>query len=482
MYHDNGNSGLSRRSVLKAAALSFAAPIAQGLAFSAQAKPDAPRFIDVHLEAKPGSAQLLDPGEPKTPVWGYNGTVPGPLLRVARGGEVRARLINSIDQPTTIHWHGIHIDNAMDGVAHLTQAAVNPGEVFDYRFRVPHAGTYWYHPHAHRAMQQDRGLSGLLIVEESEPVAVDGDIALAIDDWRLEANGETETRSLAGLHDSAHAGRIGNVLTVNAEPIATFQARPNARLRLRLCNTCNARVLQLRLEDVRVQLVAIDGMPVPPTPLPDGTITIAPAGRADVVVDVTGATATSSAITEVSRGRLLIARLDVRGEPVRDRALETSLSLPPNDVRLPNLKADPLVFDLRMQGGAMGGMPDVEVHGKRMSLRDAARQHRMVWAFNGKADAHDAPIFTVKRGRPVAIRIVNDTAWPHAMHVHGHHFVVVQRTEGALKPWLHDTVLMHRRETATLAFTADNPGKWMLHCHMLEHQMSGMSCYFEVEP
>ena len=477
---DTRMRGVSRRVVLAGAAAAGFAGQWPALA-RAQGKVPAPSVVDVTLEAKPGVAQLLDAGEPSTPIWGYGGRVPGPELRVARGGEVRARLVNGIDEVTTIHWHGIHIDNRMDGVAHLTQPVVEPGKSFDYRFRVPHAGTYWYHPHAHRAMQQGRGLYGMLIVEEAEPVAVDRDLVLVVDDWRLEDNGAIETRSLAGLHDLAHAGRLGNVLTINAQPFAAIAVTRHERLRLRLCNTCNARVLQLAIEDVAAQLVAVDGQPVPPRPLADGRVTLAPAQRADVVVDITGSVGSAATIAEVSRQRLPLGELRVTtGTPVRPRPLDTALVLPSNGILLPRLADDPLVFDLKMQGGAMGGMADVEVHGKSMSLRDAARQHRMVWAFNGKADAHDAPVFTIKRGRTAAVRITNDTAWPHAMHLHGHHFLVVQSSAGALQPWLRDTVLMAPRETATLAFVADNPGKWMLHCHMLEHQMSGMSCYFEV--
>ncbi|MEZ5844360.1 MAG: multicopper oxidase family protein [Hyphomicrobiaceae bacterium] len=438
--------------------------------------------LAVRLEARTGHAQLLDAGEPRTSIWGYNGTVPGPTIRIARGGEIEATLVNGLDEATTIHWHGVHIDNAMDGVAHLTTPLTEPGATFDYRFHVPHAGTYWYHPHAHRAMQQGRGLYGLLVVEEREHVAVDRDLALVIDDWRLENDGSIETRSLAGLHDAAHAGRLGNVITINGQPLAQFPVRRHERLRMRLCNTCNARSLELRLEDVAVQLVAIDGMPVPPMALADGRIDLPPGGRADIVVDVTGAAGTLAAVTEVSHQRLVLGHLAVAaGAPTREQRLDTPLLLPSNGVPLPDLRDDPLVFDLRMEGGAMGGMPEIEVHGKRMDLREAARRHRMVWAFNGKADAHDAPVFKVKSGRPVAIRIDNATAWPHAMHLHGHHFVAIQRSTGALRPWLHDTLLMGRRETATLAFVAGKPGRWMLHCHMLEHQMSGMSCYFEVE-
>ncbi len=435
----------------------------------------------VVLEAKAGAVRFLPQG-PATPVWGYGGTVPGPEIRVRQGGEVFARLINGIGEPTTIHWHGIRIDNAMDGVAHLTQHPVAPGQSFDYQFKVPDAGTFWYHPHAHQVMQQDRGLYGLLIVEEPEPVSVDREISLVLDDWRLNADGTIETQSLEHLFDAAHAGRIGNLLTVNGQVAPELPVRAGERLRVRLCNACNARVLELLFEDVRGQIVAVDGQPVAPEPLAKiDTLVIPPSGRADLVIDVTGQPGSRAAIKEVARQPVALAHfVSVAGERARSKALDTPVDLPRNPVRAPDLSREPLVFPLHMEGGAMSRMAGAQFRGEHYSLRDLAQKHRMVWAFNGKADEHSEPMFTVAAGRSVVIEMINDTAWRHAMHIHGHHMLVTARSRGAVKPWFHDTVLMEPREAMTVAFLADNPGKWMLHCHMLEHQMAGMSAYFEV--
>jgi FtsP/CotA-like multicopper oxidase with cupredoxin domain len=435
------------------------------------------------LEAKAGRAALLGKGEPSTPIWGYGGASPGPTIRVKQGDEVHARLVNGIGEPSTIHWHGIRIENRMDGVGHLTQDEVAAGASFDYRFRVPDAGTFWYHPHAHRPMQQDRGLYGLLIVEEREPVSVDREVALVIDDWRLNTDGSIETRSVGSLHDAAHAGRLGNVLTVNGEAEAKLPARAHERIRVRVVSSCNARVLVLRFENVKVQLVAIDGQPVNPEPMPGGRLVLAPAQRADLVVDVTAAPGTTAAITEVSRERLVLGAFEVAaGEPKRARALEAPVPLPRNPVTLPQPDADPLRVDLVMEGGAMGRMTGGMVRGLRVGPREMM-QAGLVWTFNGIAgdpENHDPALFEVKRGRTVVVRMVNDTMWPHAMHIHGHHFQVLARTEGTAKDWLHDTILMQPREEMMIAFAADNPGKWMLHCHMLEHQVSGMQSWFAV--
>lgn len=474
--HRPGGSLISRRDLMSAfGVLGGAVLMPRGLRAEAAERP-------VRLDAKPGEAQFLPQSAP-TPIWGYGGTVPGPEIRVRQGGEVFARLTNGIGEPTTIHWHGVRLENAMDGVAHLTQHPVEPDRSFDYRFKVPDAGTFWYHPHAHQVMQQDRGLYGLLIVEETEPVAVDRDVSLIIDDWRLNADGTIETESLAHLFDAAHAGRIGNLLTVNGRIAPQLPARAGERLRVRLCNACNSRILELLFENARVQVVAVDGQPVSPEPIEDGgTFVLPPAGRADLVLDLIGAPGSQAAVKELTPRRpIALAHFALAEEArVREEPLHDAVNLPRNPVEVPDLAQDPLVFPLLMEGGAMSRMAGAEFEGEYHNLRDLAQKHRMVWAFNGKAGDHSSPMFTVRRGRPVVIHMTNDTAWPHAMHIHGHHMLVASRTHGTVKPWFRDTVLMQPREKMTVAFVADNPGKWMLHCHMLEHQVSGMSAYFEV--
>ena len=435
----------------------------------------------VVLHAKPGEARFLPQGDP-TPIWGYGGTVPGPEIRVRQGSEVLAQLRNGIGEPTTIHWHGVRLDNAMDGVAHLTQHPVEADQSFDYRFKAPDAGTFWYHPHAHQIMQQDRGLYGLLIVEEPEPVAVDREVSLIIDDWRLNADGSIETQSLAHLFDAAHAGRIGNLLTVNGEVAPKLPARTGERLRVRLCNACNSRVLELQFENASAQIIAVDGQPISPESMKaEDTFVLPPSGRADFALDLSGEPGSYASVKEVTRQPISIAEIALAdGARAREKPLDTPVVLPRNPVPVPDLENDPLVFPLLMEGGAMSRMAGAEYKGEYYDLRDLAQKHRMVWAFNGKADDHSSPLFSVQRGRPVVIKMTNETAWPHAMHIHGHHMLVISRTRGAVKPWFRDTVLMQPREDMTVAFLAENPGKWMLHCHMLEHQTSGMSAYFEV--
>ena len=164
----------------------------------------------IRLKAAPVTARILPKGDGLTRMLGFNGSTPGPELRARRGDQVSVSFENGSGQRSAIHWHGIHLDSAMDGVPGLTQAAVEPGETFRYAFDVPHAGTYWYHAH-HRSWEQvARGLYGPLIVEEPDPPAVDHDITVVLDDWRLERSGELH-ESFGNRHDFSHAGRVGNV-------------------------------------------------------------------------------------------------------------------------------------------------------------------------------------------------------------------------------------------------------------------------------
>ena len=435
------------------------------------------------LTAAPGEAQLLPAGQPSTRTWLYDGVSPGPTIRARQGEEVFVRLVNGLPQATTIHWHGIRIDNAMDGVPHLTQHAVAPGETFDYRFTVPDAGTFWYHPHDRSWEQVARGLYGLLIVEEREPASLDvRDVAIVADDWRLGEDGQIDEASLGHMVDWSHAGRLGNTLTLNGKDLLEILVRHNEYMRLRLCNTCNARVLELRIEHPGIQLVALDGQPVEPRALDDGYIRLAPGERADLYIHLDLEPGSTAAITEVSNGQRLEAghfvyhptdRIAYRSEPYLDlpaNPLSTSLDL-----------ASALTVELLMEGGAMGSLTEAMHEGELKDVRTLIGAG-VAWSFNGVAGMTERPLFAAPRGRAVLVDLRNDTQWPHAIHFHGHHFKVLERNgkPTELEAWK-DTILIDRQERAKIAFVADNPGKWMIHCHMLEHQAAGMGTWFIVE-
>ena len=428
------------------------------------------------LTARTGSVRLAPHDYPETPIWGYEGGVPGPVILVKQGERVRRRFVNELPQTSTVHWHGIRIDNAMDGVPELTQAAVPHGGDFLYDFVAPDAGTYWYHSHDRTSEQMARGLYGALIVEEVDGgPEVDRDEIMMIDDWRLTQEARIDPR-FGMMGDRSHGGRLGNWVSINGESDWGREVRRNERLRLRLVNAANARIFSLELYGFEGRVVALDGQPLA-NPAPLEPLVLAPAQRVDLILDVVGEEGSGPALVSRDRdGAFTIAAFFVRGTARSDR-LPTPRALEPNPVPPLRGLAKTRSVRLLMQGGAMGGMRGAVLGGRMTEIRDLVAQGK-VWAFNGVADFPTRPLLELANGDTVRIAIANETAWPHAMHVHGHHFRKIA-ADGTIGP-LRDTLLVDREETAEIAFVADNPGDWLLHCHMPEHSEGGMKTWFRV--
>jgi FtsP/CotA-like multicopper oxidase with cupredoxin domain len=411
-------------------------------------------------------------------VWCYGGNVPGPEVRLNQGARLRAEVENRLPQETTVHWHGLRLPNAMDGVPHITQAPIEPGESFIYEFDLPDAGTFWFHPH-HRSLEQvERGLAGALVVEENEPIAVDRDVVWVLDDWRLRRDASVAD-DFGNLMDVTHAGRLGNTVTVNGRVREEFRVRAGERLRLRLINAANARIFALEFAEHAPSVIALDGQPVAPH-RPDGDrVVIAPGQRADLILDATQAPGTRAAVRDMFyRGqeyRLLSLAYDSE-PPLRPRPPEGTIELPPNPLPEPDLQTA-VRHDIALAGGMMGTMTGGMVDGRAMDLREMLSRG-LAWTLNGiaAADHGHAPMLTVERGRSCVLAMSNDTAWHHPMHLHGHAFRVISRDRVPTRrrEWL-DTVLVGPREQVEIAFVADNPGDWMFHCHVLEHQAGGMA-------
>lgn len=421
--------------------------------------------------------KLADDGPPSD-LWAYNGEVPGPEIRVKKGERVRVRFHNKLEEPTSIHWHGIRIENAMDGVSGLTQEPVPPGGSFEYDFTVPDAGTFWYHAHNKSWNEVARGLYGPLIVEEPEPPVDDAhDITLVIDDWRLNREGAFHEDSLGALMDWSHAGRLGNWLTVNGKFPARFQVQAGELYRLRLINASNARIFEIDPKLFGAKILALDGQPLaaPAEPAPSPML-IGPAQRADLLL--VPAPGKNFAMEEVSGEQPYpFAHFDVAGE---EKSGSRELALIPNAIPEPDLK-NARTIKLDMSGGAMGGPVDIVYKGKKLEGEDFQKTGQL-WAFNGVANLPEEPFFQAKRGETILLETVNNTVFPHAIHLHGHHFRVIERSGSTVdegRPW-RDTFLVDSEQTVKIAFVADNPGKWLLHCHMLEHAAAGMNTWFEV--
>ncbi len=426
------------------------------------------------LEARIGEIQLVDGDFPMTKVWGFNGGVPGPEIRVAQGARVQRRLVNSLPQATAVHWHGLRIDNKMDGVPGLTQEVVPIGQDFDYDFTPPDAGTFWYHAHNQSTEQVARGLFGVLIVEEDQPPEVDLDLTVVVDDWRL----TPETQINDGFdqaHDWTHAGRLGNFIKGWAAPDVAGVMK-NQRLRLRLINVATARVMPLRLTGLSGRIVAVDGMPLL-QPVPAQDLVLAPAQRMDLIVDVTGDVG-SSVLVEMGHAKEWYALKDFKITGSASNSKRGPIqALPSNPIKRLRDVSGAQSVALKMEGGAMGGLRQGIYQGR---LMDTAKlvDNGQIWTFNGVAGMTDAPLAEIAKGETLRIPIENDTAFPHAMHLHGNHFQEVM-PDGSFGP-LRDTLLVERGETREIAFVAENPGDWLFHCHMLSHQAAGMRTWVKV--
>ncbi|MBU2089410.1 MAG: multicopper oxidase domain-containing protein, partial [Alphaproteobacteria bacterium] len=283
MTHRPATPPISRRTLLLAGGAGLAAT-ALHWGGAVRAEPAMRKYA---LKPMPAMANIVGAEHPDTAIWGYNGIAPGPELRLRQNEILEVAVENGIDQPTTLHWHGIRLPNAMDGVPGVTQDAIAPGGRFTYRFAVPDAGTYWYHPHLGASEQIGRGLYGPLIVEEPEPIRVDRELVWLLDDWRLGRDAQI-LDGFDDLHDKTHGGRIGNTLTLNGKLTESVPVRAGERLRLRLINVANGRLFSLDFQGHNPQIIALDGHPVTPHAPQGGRITLGPGMRADIVLDLQG--------------------------------------------------------------------------------------------------------------------------------------------------------------------------------------------------
>jgi FtsP/CotA-like multicopper oxidase with cupredoxin domain len=457
----------TRRTLLQGAgAAAFASLLPRGVLASA----------DLTLVPGPAKVRLSDNRSPEVNVWAYNGSVPGPQLRVRQGEHLSITVDNRLAQETTVHFHGIRLPNAMDGVPHLTQAPIAPGQTFRYAFAVPDAGTYWYHSHQSSAEQIGRGLYGALIVEEREPIRVDRDEVWVLSDWRLGRDGQI-SGDFHNMHDMAHNGRVGDVVTVNGKVRETFDVRSGERIRLRLLNAANARIFGLVFSGHQPQIIAYDGHSVEPHESQAGRIVLGPGMRVDLVVDMTGAPGKRFEVRDTFYRGLEYRLLELvyANAPLRDRPPADPIALPAATLPEPDL-ASAARHEVRFNGGLMGMMMMRErgmAGGNMMDMMHSGK----IWFINGVATLGHVmePMLTLARGRSYVLSLVNETMWWHPMHLHGHVFRLISRNGAptAHREW-QDTVLMAPRETVEIALVADNPGDWMFHCHVLEHQDSGM--------
>ena len=407
-------------------------------------------------------------------------------MRLRQGAPARLIVENQLGQDTTVHWHGIRLPNNMDGVPGLTQPPIRPGETFAYEFTPPDAGTFWYHPHVNSLEQLGRGLAGVLIVREAEPIAVDRDLVWMLSDWRLGSDGQIVS-GFGNRMEAMMSGRVGNLVTLNGVVPTDQPVRAGERIRLRLVNGSLARMMALRFEGHRPVVLAIDGQPCDPHEPGTGRLLLGPAMRIDVALDMQGEPGRRYAVIDDYYDDLaytLTSLVYADTALLRSHPLDAPLRLPNNPLLEPDLSAAER-HEIILQGGMMGGGM-MRGMGGMNGMASPGMDGGAAWSINGMSMTGDgqagmAPLLTFARGRSVLLAIHNQTAWPHPIHLHGHSFKLLSRNGSPVpyRQW-QDTVLIAPKEIVECAFVADNPGDWMLHCHVMDHQAAGLMTVLRV--
>jgi len=416
------------------------------------------------IEAREAELALIDGG--KLRVWAYNGSVPGPELRIRLGETLRVRFTNRLPQPTTIHWHGVRVPNAMDGVPHVTQPPVEPGGSFTYEFTPKDAGTFWFHPHVRSSEQVERGLYGVLVVEDRAPPPYTRDVVWVLDDWLLD-----ETRQIFDrfntMHDLMHDGRWGNFVTVNGRTSSVLEARGGERIRLRLLNASNGRIYAPDFGALDARIIAVDGLYLA-RPIPLGRFELAPGNRLDLDITLpAGPASRSLPVIDRFYEERTNHLADIIIDGATDRPVPAFAS--PAHARVPAWSAGlsiPVTKEFRLDA-RRGGSYGIE------------------WTINNEAFAghahHGPPMLTLERGGWVRLRFVNASFRLHPIHLHGMFFRLLARNGTPVdEPFFRDTVLMHSKETIDIGLVPLDAGRWMMHCHILEHAEAGMMTLFEV--
>ncbi len=408
------------------------------------------------IEAGPASAPLL--AAPAQPL-GYAGATPGPLLRAKLGEALKVRLVNRLSEPTTLHWRGLRIANAMAGIGDLTQKPVAPGASFDYVLQPPDSGFGWYGPHAGAtsAGQIARGLYGPVVIDEAAPPAIDLEAIVSVQDWSPDPAGR------AGSSEPlAAAGR----LSANGAPAPlSLSPAPGARVRLRLLNAAAARIMVVAVQGVRPTIVAIDGQPSEPFEPLRNLMPIGPGARFELIFDMPAEA--DAAVRFILVGGAAAANAQepdrplvvfkATGAPVKPRP--AIAGLPANPLLPPEIElAQSLRADFVLSGG-----PRFAVNGASLSGP---------WP--------DKPLLKARKGAPVTLSLTNKTSAPQAIRWGGHVARLLHALDDGWEPYWRDSVLIAPGQTAHIAFVADNPGRWPIESAILDCQAAGGRSFFEV--
>jgi FtsP/CotA-like multicopper oxidase with cupredoxin domain len=381
------------------------------------------------LRAK-ADVMALRPGGPDTPIWSLSRPASGRDVGLKRGDALEVTLENDLPIPAVLNWHGIEGVPAAEPLA--ARAPVSAGAKESLVIPLRHAGTFMYDLRLLGDGQARPSRARALIVRESEPVTVDRDETLLIEDWRLRPDG---TAIAPGIDPAGTTP----VYTVNGLSTPDIPARTNERVRFRFLNGCQRSVIALKIEGHDVRVMAIDGEPAEPFPARNGAVVLAPGGRVDAFVDSIGQPgSTSSILLHDGKEARPIARLVASTEPpIRSAPLPPAPPLPSNGL--------PAQLDLK--------------NATRVDLTLAAQAE---WVAAASFATTTAPAFRAKAGRTVVLALTNRAEIATVFHLHGHHFRLLDRLDDGWKPFWLDTLAIEPKQTQRIAFSADYTGRWLI--------------------
>jgi len=418
------------------------------------------KVIEYNLEASEFDWDIA-PGK-TIKAWGYNEQVPGPVLKANVGDTLVIRLTNNLKEPTLIHWHGLRIPASMDGTG-AVQKPIEPGKVFEYRYMVPDAGTFWYHSHANETVQLERGMYGALIVEDKSDPVTDGEKVFMIDDMKLDADNKfTKPGWFVPLIVEKHDGRQGSTLLINGKENSRVDIHAGQTERWRFINSSSARYFMLSLEGKEFKIIGTDGGLLE-HPRTVTEVLITPGERIDIAAGPFNE-GESFPIESLGYNRstyLTAKRQTFATINVGER--KPSIAFIPETLR----RIEPLA----KQDGVITRKVKLSVG---PSFKDG-----MDFLVNDDIHVNDKP---VKVGELQIWEVSNTSLMDHPFHLHGFFFQVIEENGKAPEymAWK-DTVNLPPRSKIKIAWTPDNrPGTWMYHCHILEHHAAGMMATFNV--
>ncbi len=412
-----------------------------------------PNVVEIDLEAKPTDLSIISGGP--TATWTYDGRLPGPLIRAKIGDRVIVHFTNRLPEQTTIHWHGLRVPAAMDGMPGQSQPPIATNASFDYDFIVPDASTFWYHPHLNSAAQVGDGLYGAFIVDDpAEPAGLGDEVVFVLSDMSLNEDGSLQAPD-AGGDIATLFGREGGTLLVNGKVRPTLKARPGLPQRWRFINAARTRYYQLSFPNHSFVRIGGDGGLLT-EPIAVDEPVLAPAERADLIVVPQGTPGSDVVVRWVAF----------------DRGWGTTFNRPPEDLFVVHFEGEPAetpklpAIHRKIDPLSTDGATPID-----LSLTWQTGTTPLVLGINNVPFDQSTPLMATV-GETQVWTLDNTMDWAHPFHLHGFFFQVLEPPRPL--EWK-DTVNVPAHETVRFVVRYDErPGMWMFHCHILDHAEAGM--------